>query len=157
VGRVLGPFGLKGELRVQSLTENPARWRVGSRLYAGATPVTVVGAREAQGYVYVRLKGFTDRTSVDRFRHAMLQVPETELPPLPEGEFYRFQLVGLRVVHRDGTPIGAVEEVLETGATDVYRIARPDGPDLLLAAIPDVILAIDINAGTMTVDPPDWR
>ena len=95
VGRVLGPFGLKGELKVQSLTDNPARFRARSRLWAGQQPVTIVDAREAQGYVYLRLKGFHDRTSVERFRQAMLQIPETELPALPEGEYYRFQLLGL--------------------------------------------------------------
>ena len=157
VGRVLAPFGVKGELKVQSLTDNPARFRARSRIWAGQQLVTIVEAREAQGYVYLRLKGFHDRTSIERFRHAILQIPEADLPALPEGEHYRFQLVGLTVVDRDGAGIGTLDEVIETGANDVYRVRRADGTDLLLAAVADVVLEIDVEAGRMVVDPPEWR
>ena len=157
VGRVLAPFGLKGELKVQALTDNPARFAPKSRLYADEQPVTVVASREAGGHVYVRLKGFNDRTSVEKLRHAMLQVPESALPALREGEYYRFQLVGLDVVCGDGTPLGTLEEVIETGANDVYRVRTPEGADVLLAALADVIVSVDLRAKRMVVDPPDWR
>jgi 16S rRNA processing protein RimM len=157
VGRVLAPFGLKGELKVQSLTDNPQRWAVRSKLWAGEQPVTVASAREASGHLYVTFKGFRDRTSVDRFRHAMLQVPDDALPVLPEGEYYRFQLIGLNVVDREGSAIGTLDEVLETGGNDVYRVRTSDGKDILLPALDDVILAVDLAAKTMTVDPPEWR
>jgi 16S rRNA processing protein RimM len=157
VGRVLAPFGLKGELKVQALTDNARRFAPKAKLWAGTQRVTVVDSREAQGYVYLRLKGFHDRTSVERFRHALLQVPESTLPPLGEGEFYRFQLLGLRVVGPAGDVIGTLEEVIETGANDVYRVRAADGTDLLLPARGDVILNVDLASGTMTVDPPDWR
>lgn len=157
MGRVLAPFGLKGELKVQSLTDNAQRWAVRSKLWAGDQPVTVASSREASGHLYVTFKGFRDRTSVERFRHTMLQVPDDALPALPEGEYYRFQLVGLKVVARHGGPIGTLDEVLETGGNDVYRVRTPEGTDILLPALDDVILAVDLAAGTMTVDPPEWR
>jgi 16S rRNA processing protein RimM len=157
VGRVLAPFGLKGELKVQALTDNPRRFAPKARLWAGTQKVTVLKKREAQGYVYLTLKGFADRDSVERFRHAMLQVPEEMLPALEEGEFYRFQLIGLRVLDPTGAQIGTLDEIIETGANDVYRVRTADGADLLLPARDDVILAVDIAAGTMTADPPDWR
>jgi 16S rRNA processing protein RimM len=157
VGRVLAPFGLKGELKVQSLTDNPERFRPGARLWAGAQPVTIGTTREAQGYLYVTFRGIPDRTAADRFRHQILQVPESELPPLPPGEHYRYQLVGLSVVDRDGRAIGTLEEVIETGANDVYRVRAEDGTDLLLPALEDVIVSVDLAANRMVVDPPDWR
>jgi 16S rRNA processing protein RimM len=157
VGRVLGPFGLKGELKVQSLTENDERFEPGSQLYAGRELVTVQQARRAQGFVYLTLRGYLGRANVERFRHAMLQVRESDLPRLPAGEYYRFQLVGLRVVDRQKHEVGVVAEVLETGANDVYRVRQPDGKDLLLAASDDVILDVDLDAGLMLVDPPEWR
>jgi 16S rRNA processing protein RimM len=107
--------------------------------------------------VYVTLRGHPDRTSVERFRHAILQVRESDLPPLPEGEYYRFQLVGLRVVDTEGRDLGVLEEVLETGANDVYRVRAPDGSDVLLPATADVVIRVDLEAGVMTVDPPEWR
>lgn len=157
VGRVLAPFGLKGELKVQALTDNPARFRPRAKLWAGQQPVSVATSREAQGYVYLTLKGFADRTSVEKFRHALLQVPEADLPPLPEGEYYRFQLVGLTVVDRDGRTLGTLDEIIETGANDVYRVRAPDGTDILLPALADVIISVDLAARRMVVDPPAWR
>jgi 16S rRNA processing protein RimM len=157
VGRILSPFGLKGELKVQPLTDNPRRFAVRSKLWAGGQPVTILKSREAQGYVYLMLKGFADRSSVDRFRHAMLQVPEDRLPPLPDGEFYRFQLAGLTVVDPHGAVLGTLDEVIETGANDVYRIRTAEGADVLLPARNDVILSIDLANKRMVVDPPDWR
>ena len=157
VGRVMAPFGLKGELKVQILTDNPARFKPKARLWAGQQPVTITASREAQGYVYLMLKGFNDRTSVDKLRHALLQVPEAELPPLPEGEYYRFQLIGLTVIDRAGVVLGTLDEIIETGANDVYRVHPEAGPDLLLPALSDVILSVDLAARRMVVDPPEWR
>src|SRR5581483_7678104 len=113
VGRVLAPFGLKGELKVQSLTDNDERFAPKSRLWADSQPVTVAKSRTAGGHMYVTLKGFADRTSVERFAGALLQVPESMLPALEEGEHYRFQLIGLTVVTRDGTTLGTLEEIIE--------------------------------------------
>jgi 16S rRNA processing protein RimM len=157
VGRVLAPFGLRGELKVQSLTDNPARFLPGARLHAGPEPVTVANAREAQGLLYVTFRGVSDRTAAERFRHRILQVPESDMPALAEGEYYRFQLIGLTVVGRDGERIGTLEEVIETGANDVYRVRTADGADLLLPALEDVIVSVDLEKGEMVVDPPEWR
>jgi len=157
VGRVLGPFGLKGELRVQPLTDNPDRFLPKARLWAGQQPVTVADSRDAQGYVFLTLKGFRDRASVDKFRHVLLQVPEAELAPLPKGAYYRFQLVGLAVVARDGALLGTLDEIIETGANDVYRVHPAEGADVLLPALDDVIISVDLDAKRMVVDPPAWR
>lgn len=157
VGRIQTPHGLRGEVKVTSLTENPDRFAPKARLWAGQQQVTVTGVREASGFVYLTLKGFNDRTSVEKFRNTLLQVPESELPELEEGEYYRFQLIGLQVFDRDGAALGEVAEIIETGATDVYRVTSPGKADLLLAATPDVVLEINIAAKRMTADPPDWR
>jgi 16S rRNA processing protein RimM len=154
---VLGPFGLKGELKVQSLTDNPERFAPRAKLWLGDQPVTIATARDAGGYVYLTLRGFPDRTAIERFRHAIIQVPEADLPTLPEGEFYRFQLIGVEVMNADGESLGVVQEVLETGANDVYRIRTPEGAELLLPALNDVVLSIDLPAKRMVVDPPAWR
>lgn len=157
VGRVRGPFGVKGELKVESLTDNPDRFKRGAKLWLGDQPVTVAGVRAAQGFIYLTLKGHRDRTGVEPYRGRIIQVPEASLPALPEGEYYRFQLVGLEVVDRQGSPLGVVEEVLETGANDVYRVRAPDGKELLLPALDDVIVSVDLEAKRIVADPPAWR
>lgn len=157
VGRVLGAFGLNGELRVQSLTDNPKRFAPRSKLWLGDQPVTVSASREAQGYVYIRLKGFPDRTAVEPFAQRIVQVPEADLPPLPEGEFYRFQLIGLEAFDTAGTMLGVVEEVLETGANDVYRLRTSEAKEVLVPALANVIVSVDLEAKRIVLDPPDWR
>jgi len=154
---VLAPFGLKGELKVQSLTDNPARFAPRSKLWLGAQPVTVLRSREAAGHVYLTLRGYPDRSAIERFRHALIQVPESDLPPLPEGEYYRFQLVGLDVYDPSGAPLGVLEEVLETGANDVYRVRDAAGKELLIPALDHVIISVDLPARRIVVDPPAWR
>jgi len=157
VGRVLAPFGLKGELKVQSLTDNEERFAPKSKLWADQQPVTVVKSRAAGGHLYLTLKGYLDRSSVDRFRGALLQVPESMLPDLPEGQYYRYQLLGLTIVDREGRVIGKLEEIIETGANDVYRVRTEDCSDVLLPALNDVIISVDLQARNMVVDPPEWR
>ena len=157
VGRALAPFGLSGELKVQPLTDNPERFRQGSRLWAGNERVIVAGARSAAGLLYISLEGCADRTSVERFRGAILQVPESDLPLLTEGAHYRFQMIGLTVRDPEGTKLGTLVEVIETGANDVYRVRTESGTELMLPATDDVVLRVDREQGMMTVDPPPWR
>lgn len=154
---MLAPFGVKGELKVQPLTDNPHRFALGSRLRAGDESVIVAKSRSAQGFVYVMLEGHADRTSVERFRDTLLQVAERDLAPLPEGQYYRFQLIGLTVVDRSGNVLGTLDEVIETGANDVYRVRASDGREVLLPALADVVLSVDLDAARMLVDPPEWR
>jgi 16S rRNA processing protein RimM len=157
VGRAIAPFGVKGELKVQPLTDNPERFRQGSRLWAAQEPITVADARAAGGLLYIRLEGYADRTSVERFRGAILQVPESDLPSLAEGAYYRFQLIGLTVRDLAGTALGTLVEVIETGANDVYRIRAESGTEIMLPATANVVIGVNREQGTITVDPPAWR
>lgn len=158
VGRILAPFGIKGEVKVQSLTDNPRRFMRNARLYAGATEVIVSAAREAGGFVYLRFKGRHDRNSVEDLRHRILQVPEQDLPSLPAGQFYRHQLEGLQAFDRAGHALGVVVEIIETGAqNDVLRIEHHGRPDLLVPLLADTLVSVDLDAGRIVLDPPDWR
>lgn len=157
VGRVLAPFGIKGEVKVQPLSDNPARFQHGSRIWVGQEQITITHARSSGDLTYISLEGYADRASVERFRGAVLQVPEGELPVLAEGTYYRFQLIGLTVRDPEGTTLGTLVEVIETGANDVYRIRAASGTDLLLPATGGVVLGVDRKQRTMIVDPPPWR
>ncbi len=75
------------------------------------------------------------------------------MAPLPEGQHYRFELVGLTVHTREGEEMGQIEDVFSTGSNDVFVIRGPEG-EVLLPATAEVIVAIDLDAGTMTVAPP---
>ncbi|MDH7489820.1 MAG: ribosome maturation factor RimM [Anaerolineae bacterium] len=152
VGQVRAPHGVRGEVRVQILTDFPERFRRGAEICIGPEHrrYTIQTARFHEGDVLIKLVGLDDRNAVEGFRGAEVTVPVEEAMPLPEGTFYVHQIVGLRVWTDAGEPLGTVSEVLSLPANDVYVVNTPQG-EIWLPAISDVILDIDLAQGRMTV------
>jgi 16S rRNA processing protein RimM len=98
----------------------------------------------------LRLSSVTSVDDAESLRGRLLTLPESELAPLAEDEFYSYQLIGLEVVDLDGTHLGKVVELIATGSNDVYVVNGPCG-ELLLPAIDDVILEVDLPGGRMLV------
>jgi 16S rRNA processing protein RimM len=153
VGRILGAHGLRGLLRVLPLTDVPDRHKTLKRVLVRAVRtertfdiVSVTVAKRALWLV--RLEGIDDRTAAEGLQGATMFIREDELPPLPEGRYYVHQIIGLKVVTVGGRELGTISEVLPTGANDVY--VTPAG---LLPATDEVIKQVDLQAGTMLVDP----
>ena len=117
--------------------------RAGVRLF--------VSARPNRGGFVVRLTNVTHRTAADSMRGALLTVPEDNLAPLPEDTYYHFQLIDLHVFSDEGEELGVIAEILDTSANDVYVIRNDAGPDLLIPAIREVVLDVDVDSGRMTV------
>lgn len=158
LGKVLRPHGIRGELRIEVLTAYPERITPDSHVSLGADPedpdtVTsyrVAAVRTHQQYLILKLDGIDDRNAADLLRDRFLLVTLEDAVPLEDGEFYLYQLIGLAVQTVDGELLGRVVEVLETGANDVYVVQGPRG-EILLPAIEDCIVEVDIKSGTMTV------
>jgi 16S rRNA processing protein RimM len=162
LGQVLRPHGVRGELRIEVLTAYPERIVPGSSLYFGTDPASaakavehkVVSARRHLQYLILRLEGVEDRSTADLLRERYVMVPLEDAVPLEEGEFYLFQAIGLAVSTAEQEHLGEIVDVLETGANDVYVVQGPRG-EILIPAIADCILDIDIEARTMTVQLMD--
>jgi len=153
VGRILGAHALKGSVRVAPITGVPDRHRtlkeVMVRTARGETLLTVDKAAESsKGTWLVRFKEITDRTSAEALAQGMMYVRDEDLPELPEGEFYVHQIIGLRAITVAGRDLGVISDVLVTGANDVY--VTPAG---LIPATHEVVKEIDLQAGTMLIDP----
>jgi len=155
VGRVLGPHGLRGLVRVLPLTDIPNRHQtlkqVLGRLASGEgfgllTVEQAVPTR--RGLWLVKFAEIEDRTAAEKLRGAGLYVREQDVPPLPEGSYYIHQIIGLQVRTVEGRELGPVTEVWQTGANDVYE--TPSG---LLPATEEVIKEINLEAGYMIVAP----
>ena len=154
VGHVTGSWGLRGDVKVQSQTDFPERFSQGSELHINGKRETVVSARPHRGGYVIRLTSVTDRTAADAMRGALLTVPEDEIVPLPGDTYYHFQLIDMQVFSDEGEALGAIAEILDTSANDVYVIRSEAGPDLLIPAIREVVLGVDVDAGRMTVHLP---
>ena len=152
-GRVMRPHGVRGELLVEAVSDLMRSLQAGSQVFLGSRhkPAKVTSARLHGRRWLVRLEGCADRESAEHFRGAELGVRVDDLPPLPEGEYFYWQILGMQVVTEDGRILGRIEEILETGANDVYIVRSPDQPEVLLPAIQSVVRQIDLSAGEMKV------
>ena len=151
MGWIRGPHGTRGELKVSTLTDFPERFELGSELWANGARYRVSGVRPHGGGLLVELEGIEMRDQAEALSGALLEVPEQKLASLPDGQYFRFQIIGMEVVDREGRALGRVSDILETGANDVY-IARNDEGDLLIPAIDSVVKEIDREAGRIVVE-----
>ncbi|RLT39569.1 MAG: 16S rRNA processing protein RimM [Chloroflexi bacterium] len=157
VGRLIGAHGLTGELRVELHTDFPERFAPGATVLVGEglRSYAIVGAREHKGMILLVLVGVTDRTAAEELRGEWLFIPETAAMPLPEGNFWVHDIIGLAVVDETGLSLGRVTDVLQTGANDVYIIAPTatvnQGKELLIPATAEVVQRVDVAGRTMTI------
>lgn len=153
VGRVARPHGVRGELRVQVLTDHPERLASVEILYVGdkLRPKKVMGVRQHQDVVLIRLDGYEDRTAAEELRGSVLYIAVEAAVPLDEDEYYEFQIEGLAVVTDEGELLGEIVEVFTApGANDVFVVHGPLG-ELLIPAIEDVVVELNPEAGRVVV------
>ncbi|MFZ5920197.1 MAG: ribosome maturation factor RimM [Chloroflexota bacterium] len=155
VGRLRRPHGLRGEILMEVLTDFPERLKRGKQVFIGDdyTPHTISACRRHNDGLLLTFEGCTDRDEAAKLRNQDVFVPTGSLPALSEGEYYHHQLVGLSVVTDTGRSLGALVEVIETGANDVYAVRDENGREVLLPAIPQVVLDVDLDSATMRVHP----
>lgn len=153
VGKVLGAFGIRGAVKVMSLTDFPDRFEAGSDLHLGGARRRVEWSRPHGAWLVVKLSGVDDRTQAESLRGRFLEVPDENLRPLPEGRWYHHQLFGLAVVTDAGRDLGRLAEVISAPANDVW-VTTEGGREHLIPAVADAILDVDLEAGRVTV--ADW-
>lgn len=155
VGVITGTHGLRGEVKVFPTTQDPSRFLdLEEAILQAPGGERRVGIRSVKFFKKFVILGFTgmDRIEdVEKLRGCPLVVDRSDAIPLEEGEYYVADILGLSVRREDGSEIGTLREVIETGANDVYAVAREGQKDLLLPAIDDCILEIRPEEGYMTV------
>jgi 16S rRNA processing protein RimM len=153
VGKLRRPHGVHGEMIMDILTDFPERLRPGVMLYLGAErqPQRVQKLRAYNKGLLIAFEGYLTPESLTRFRNQIAWVRADDRPPLPAGEYYHHQWIGLRIVDEKGKPLGRIMEILETGANDVLVVQPEFGAEMLLPVIDQVILDVNLEAGEMRV------
>ena len=154
VGRVIKPFGLRGRVVIDPLTDFPERFAPGGSVLINGDTFQITASKPRKDGWVLKLEGVNTPEQAETLRGATLQVPESDLHPLPEGQYYRFQVIGLLAVNGDGDEVGQVTDVLETGSNDVYLIKGPGG-ERLVPALPQFVTQIDLDAGRMIIEDAD--
>jgi 16S rRNA processing protein RimM len=152
VGRVAKAHGVRGEVAVDNRSDNPDRWAIGAQVFddRGAA-YTVAGVRPHGDRLLVTFEEIADRTAAQALVGTTLVVPESWLPPLDAGQWWAFEAEGMRVSSDDGRDLGTVREVLAYPAHDLWRVVADDGTEILVPAVPDLIVEVDVGAGRAVV------
>jgi 16S rRNA processing protein RimM len=153
----MGVRGLKGDLRVLSLTDAPDRLAVDQLVVVeGETsPRRIVAVGQSKHGPVLRLEGVADRDGASALIGRHLSAPEAPAA-LPAGTYWWHELEGLDVVTDAGEVIGRLEEVFRAGPNEVYRVVGPEG-EVLVPALHAVVTDIDLATGRMTIrDPDEW-
>jgi 16S rRNA processing protein RimM len=153
IGRITAAHGIRGEVKVEPLTDFPQRFQPGSRLWLDGAPHDVERGRPQGRNVILKLRGVDSRTQAEALAGKALLAPEAA-PIEDEGVYYLHDVIGLRVEDTAGQTLGRLAEVLSTGSNDVY-VVRGDRGELLLPALDDVIRQVDLPGGRILVDVPD--
>ena len=156
IGVIVAPHGVRGELKVIPQTDFPDRFLTMDDCYIDGKLYHLSSARFHKQFVLITLDEIVDRNAAELISKKDIQITREQLVPLEEGRYYIFDMIGLSVYNKEGVLLGTLSDVLQPGANDVYVVTKAGEPDLLLAAIDDVIIDIDMNNRTMIVDPPEW-
>lgn len=155
IGKLVGTFGVEGAVKVVPMTDFPQRFKKMKKVMLSfrghVSEETVEWSREHGSLIIMKFARFNTPEEALKMKNALLQVKDDKLYPLPEGEHYIFQLIGLQVYDEEKGYLGQVTEVLQTGANDVYVVQGGPFGEVLIPALKHVVPEIDISAGRIQV------
>lgn len=158
VGIVARAHGIHGEVVVEPTTDTAGRFAAGRVFSAGfpsgrSRTLKIETSRPFQGRWLVRFEGIETRNGAETLHGAELSIRRDQVAPLPEGSYYRFDLVGLEARTSSGAVLGRVTDVFSTGANDVLTV-RGEGTEILVPLLDTVLRTVDLESGVIVLDPP---
>ena len=155
VGIITSTHGVRGEVKVYPTTDDPRRFRRLKEVVLDTgrekLNLAIEGVKFFKQFVILKFKGLDNINDIEKYRQKSLYVTRKNAVRLQRDEYFIADLIGLKVQDEDGKELGTVKDVIETGANDVYEVEMADGKSLLLPAIKQCILNVDVENGTMQV------
>ena len=155
VGIITSTHGVRGEVKVYPTTDDPRRFRRLKEVVLDTGKekmnLEIEGVKFFKQFVILKFKGLDNIDDIEKYRQKSLYVTRKNAVRLQRDEYFIADLIGLKVQDEDGKELGTVKDVIETGANDVYEVEMADGKSLLLPAIKQCILNVDVENGTMQV------
>lgn len=155
VGVITATHGIRGEVKVFPTTDDPERFLDLETVYLDTGRekklLTISSVKFFKQFVILKFKEFDNINDVEPFRKKSLLVTRDQAVPLEEDEYFIADLIGLKVITDEDKVLGELTDVLETGANDVYQVTDENGKEILLPAIKDCILSVDLEKGEMKV------
>ena len=155
VGIITSTHGVRGEVKVYPTTDDPRRFRRLREVVLDTgrekLNLEIEGVKFFKQFVILKFTGLDNINDIEKYRQKSLYVTRKNAVRLQRDEYFIADLIGLKVQDEDGAELGTVKDVIETGANDVYEVEMADGRSLLLPAIKQCILNVDVENGMMQV------
>lgn len=155
IGKARKTHGVRGELRIEPLTDHPERFTGLRRVYltpprGESRQCTVRSVRYMDGAPLVLFEGYDTPEKARELNGWLIQVPEEEAVPLPDGQYYWFELIGMEVLSESGEKLGTIVDIFETGSNDVY-VVKAGKKEIYLPATREVIKQVDRATKRMVI------
>ena len=155
VGVITSPHGIKGEVKVFPTTDDAKRFKELKKVILDTgkeyIPMEIEHVKFFKNMVILKFRGYDNINEIEKYKSRDLLITRDQAVDLEPDEYFITDLIGLAVVSDQGVELGTLKDVLETGANDVYVVAMKDGKELMLPAIGDCILNVDLEQGRMEV------
>ena len=155
VGVISSTHGVKGEVKVFPTTDDTARFKKLKKVLLDTgkeySELEIEGVKFFKNMVILKFKGYDSINDIEKYKGKDLLVTRDQAVKLGPDENFIVDLIGLSVVTEDGEPFGTLTDVIVTGANDVYEVKTAEGKEVLLPAIKECILNVDVEAGVITV------
>lgn len=155
VGVIASTHGVRGEVKVFPTTDDANRFKKLKKVYLDTGKEKILleieGVKFFKNMAILKFKGIDNINEIEKYRNKDLLIERTDAVPLGENEYFICDLIGCSVVTEDDKELGLLEDVLQTGANDVYVVKTPDKKEILLPYIEECILNIDISNRKITV------
>ena len=158
VGQIVNTHGVKGEFKVIPSTDDIRRFELLKSIFVetrdGLIEFPITSVRYMKNFILLKLENIDDMTTAERYKTCPVKILREDALPLNEDEYYIGDLYNMKVVTDQGEDLGEIIEILFTGSNDVYVVkdtANPKSKEILIPAIKDCILNVDIEENLMTI------
>lgn len=155
IGKIVNTHGVKGAIKVMPSTDIPERFELLDTIIVktkrGQRELTINRVQYQKSMLILTLDEIKDMTEAETLKTARIYIPRDQALPLDKDEYYISDLYGMEVVTDEGTSLGKIQDIIFTGANDVYQVKNASGEEVLIPAIKDCVQSVDVENNKMTV------
>ena len=156
VGKIVNTHGLKGEVKVIPLTDDPKRYNELEFVIIDGIERKIQGCKYQKDRVIVKIEGINTIEEAEKYKNKYMEIPREYAVPLEEDTYYIADIIGCTVYDTEGKNLGEVYDVIQTKNNDVYWIRKPK--ELLIPVLLEIVTDIDIENRKITIKPVgEWQ
>ncbi|MFC2039140.1 ribosome maturation factor RimM, partial [Chloroflexota bacterium] len=137
---------------VQVLTDFPERFSTSSEVFIDQKPVTITEVGWNKGRAIIQFDSVDSEKEADNLRNKLIEIHHSQLQSLQEGQYYHFELVGLKVLTSSGEFVGNITEIITMSSHDTYVVKGPRG-EVLIPAVEEVVKSVDLGGRSVVIEP----